>query len=110
MHRFRSFILSFIALCAASAAPAMALDLTEARMQQLVGETANGYVEAIGSGHEISELVASVNAQRTQAYADIAKEKGQSVSVVAKVASEQIIKGLKPGMRYKDTNGTWHTR
>lgn len=89
---------------------AYALDLQDARLEKLVGEGRDGYVIAIGSGSEVTDLVESVNRQRKAEYARIAKEQGQSVSVVAKVASEQIISKLKPGMKYKGPNGNWLER
>lgn len=110
MQYFRFIIASFIALSIVASSPAMSMDLQDARIQQLVGEGPDGYVVAIGRDHDISELVASINEKRKQEYARIAEKEGQSVSVVAKLASKQIIKGLKPGMRYQDTSGNWHTR
>lgn len=93
------------------AAPAFALDLHDARAQGLVGERADGYVEALNpTAGGVSQLVTDVNSKRKAEYARIAAEKKQSVDVVAKLAAQQIISGLEPGASYKDANGAWKKR
>jgi uncharacterized protein len=71
---------------------AWALDLQSARAAGKVCEKGDGYIAAAGkSDAEVSALVASVNAGRKTYYQRLAKEKGQSVDAVAKVAAGPII-------------------
>ena len=90
--------------------PALALDLHEARRNGKVGEKPDGYVAAISAAPDINALVADVNAKRQQEYARIAKEKGQPVDVVGKLAAVEIIKGLEPGSPYQGADGSWKKR
>jgi uncharacterized protein YdbL (DUF1318 family) len=50
-------------------------------------------------------LAADVNSKRKVEYARIAKEKGQTVDVVAKLAAVEIIKNLETGAKYQDGKG-----
>lgn len=89
------------------AMPAFAVDLHEARASGMVGEKADGYVQAIARSTEASELAAEVNAKRKAEYMRISKENGQPVDVVAKLAAAQIISGLAAGEMYQDASGNW---
>lgn len=84
----------FAAVALMIASPAFALDLQGARSQGLVAETPEGYVTAVKSSAEVDALVSDVNAKRRAEYERIAKEKGQSVEVVGKLAAPQIAKNL----------------
>ncbi len=108
MKNFLLIALMFVGLAVAQ--PAMAMDLHEARDAGLVGEQLDGYVAAVKPSAAIDALVADVNAGRKAEYARISKENGQPVSVVAKLAAEQIIKGLKKGSQYQNAKGEWMTR
>jgi uncharacterized protein YdbL (DUF1318 family) len=90
--------------------PAIALDLQSARTSGLVGETRDGYVAAVVSRPDVQALVDEINAKRRAEYARISKENGQSVDVVAKLASEQIINRLDSGAYYKGPDGSWKRR
>lgn len=90
--------------------PAMALDLQEARNAGLVGEALTGYVEPVVSRPDVNALVEEINAKRKQEYARISEQNGQPVSVVAKLAAEQIIKRLGTGHYYKAVDGSWQKR
>jgi uncharacterized protein len=71
---------------------AWALDLQGARAQGKVCEKGDGYIAVSGKADaEVSALVASVNAGRKTYYQRLAKEKGESVDAVAKVAAGPII-------------------
>lgn len=105
--RILAMVVAFLGLMAA---PAWALELHEARAQGLVGERADGYVEAISNAGGVSSLVASVNEKRKAEYARIAKEKHQPLDVVGKLAAVEIIKGLEAGASYKDDSGAWKKR
>ncbi len=90
--------------------PAFALDLHEARSSGLVGEARTGYVEPMLERADVLELVADINSKRKQEYVRISQENGQSVDVVAKLASEQIMSRLNAGEYYKDSDGNWKKR
>lgn len=91
-------------------APAIALDLHQARSTGLVGEKPDGYVAALNSTPEVQALVADVNAKRQQEYARISQQKNQPIDVVAKLAAQQIITQLDVGSSYMGSDGTWKKR
>lgn len=105
MKTFTTLLLSmFIAF------PALAMDLTQARSQGVIGENRSGYVEALKSSPEVERLVSDINNKRLQEYGRISGENGQSVDVVAKLAAAQIIKGLPTGAYYQAEDGSWVRR
>lgn len=108
MKKLHTIALTVLLLGAAF--PAWALDLHEARRSGQIGEQRDGYAAALQSNATINALVADVNAKRRTEYARIAKEKGQTVEIVAKVAAEQIVGGLEPGAKYQDAAGAWKVR
>ncbi len=108
MKHTNTVILAAVAV--AWALPALALDLSTARGQGLVGEKTDGYITAIKSSAETDALVNEVNAKRKAEYARISKENGQPVDVVGKVAAEQVIGNLPKGAMYQDASGQWKTR
>ncbi len=89
MKKFGFVILAAIAAIATSAS---ALDLQTARAQGMVAEQATGYIAAVASTTEVSQLVEQVNTARKAEYERISKENGQPVDVVAKLAAEQLMK------------------
>ncbi len=93
-----------------AAFPAFALDLQQARSAGIVGETLEGYIAAVKPSAEANALVADVNAKRKQEYARISAANKQSVSVVAKLAAEQIINGLPSGSFFQTPDGAWKKR
>ena len=86
---------------------AYALDLGQARSSGLVGEKTDGYTAVVSGSAEASALVAEVNARRKAEYEKISKQNNQPVSVVAKLAAEQIINGLPAGSYYQGADGSW---
>lgn len=90
--------------------PVFALDLQAARESGVVGEKLDGYVAVLKSSPDVEDLVKEVNAKRKEEYTRIAKEKNQSVEVVAKLASVQIIKNLKSGAFYQSSGGSWQQK
>jgi uncharacterized protein len=88
--------------------PAAALELSDARASGAVGEKSDGYVTALKP--EASALAAEVNAKRKAKYAEISKQNGQPVDVVAKLAYPQIVSGLPAGAKYQDSSGAWKTK
>ncbi len=92
-----------------TALPAFALDLHQARGAGILGEKPDGYVEVLKKSPEAEALADEVNQKRLQEYTRISKQNDQPVDVVAKIAAEKIINGLKPGEYYQDTSGDWKT-
>ena len=92
------------------AVPAFAMDFHDARTKGLVGERLDGFVEALVKTDGAPALAADVNSKRKAEYARIAKEKGQTVDVVAKLAASEIIKSLESGASYQDGSGGWKKR
>lgn len=104
-------LLSVIVLLGLLAAfPAFALDLHAARASGVVGEKSDGYAAVLKQTPEAKALVDEVNQKRRQEYMRISKENNQSVDVVAKIAAEKIINGLKSGEYYQGADGRWKTR
>ena len=77
-----------------AAAPALALDLNEARSTGVLGEKADGYVQVLKPSAEANALAAQVNAGRKAEYEKISKQNGQPVDVVGALAAGQIAKKL----------------
>lgn len=75
-----------------------ALSLDEAKAQGLVGEKRDGYLGLVDpANREARELVADINERRRQAYQEIARRDGTTLSVVESLAGEKAIKKTKPG-------------
>lgn len=89
------------------AGQAMAMDLSQARVQGLVGEKTDGYVAAVTPSAEANAIVSDVNARRLVEYKKISAQNGQAVSVVGTVAAERIIAGLPSGSYYMSSDGSW---
>jgi uncharacterized protein YdbL (DUF1318 family) len=89
--------------------PLMAMSLSQAKSQGLVGETAAGYIEARSGGGEVSALVETVNAQRRKDYEAMAKRDGIPLNAVERVAGEKLINRVGAGEYYK-ANGGWQRR
>lgn len=90
-----------------AASPAYAMDLASARASGVVGEKTNGYVAVIKESAEADALAAEVNARRKAEYAKISAANSQPISVVAKLAAEQIINKLDSGSMYQNAQGVW---
>jgi len=103
-HGLFSALFAFVLL---AAIPAMALTLDQARSSGAVGEKLDGYVGVVKASPDASSVAADVNAKRKAEYEKISKQNGQPVSVVGKVAAEQIINGLPKGSYYQSPNGSW---
>lgn len=101
----RTLILTLFAAVMAFSVQAFASDLSAARAKGVVGEKLDGYVAAVTS--EGASVVSDVNARRRAEYEKISKANGQPVSVVAKVAAENIINGLPSGSLYQAPDGSW---
>lgn len=87
--------------------PAFALTLEEAKAKGLVGEKANGYLGLVAPGNgEAQALTSEVNQKRRQAYEEIARRNGTSVSAVETLAGEKAVQNTKPG-NFVEGSGGW---
>ena len=86
---------------------AFALDLAQGRSSGAVGEKLDGYVGVVSASPDATALANEVNARRKAEYAKISSQNSQPVSIVAKLAAEQIINGLPAGTYYQGADGSW---
>jgi hypothetical protein len=103
----RTFFAAFFAIALIFASQAFAADLSQARAQGIVGEKLDGYIGAVKPSGDANAVVSDVNARRRAEYEKISKANGQPVSVVGKVAAENIINGLPSGSLYQAPDGSW---
>jgi len=84
--------LPFILILALFSLPVSALDLDQARAQNLVKETASGYLKVEKPSAEVDALVKKINAGRKNAYKKIAEKQGVSLEVVEQTAGQKLMK------------------
>lgn len=89
------FVFLLLLLCNISVSQAFALDLQQAREQGVIAEQPDGFIRALANSDEVEQLVAQVNAARLAEYQRISQEKGQPVSVIGKIAAEEIARKLR---------------
>lgn len=90
--------------------PVYAIDLQLAKDQGLVGETAAGYLQAVGSpSPEVKALIQSVNAQRKAKYQEIAARNNTSLQAVEQLAGKKAIEKSAAGS-YIKLNGDWQKK
>ena len=90
-----------------AAAPAIAMELGEARASGIVGEKADGYVALIKDTPEAEALVSDINIRRKKEYERISAANNQPVAVVTKLAAQQIIGKLDKDSLYQNAKGDW---
>lgn len=89
------------------AAPAMALELQEAKQKGLVGETTSGYIAVVGTGTpEIESLVDEINRKRRAEYERIARDNNIKLGDVEALAGKRAIEQSPKG-HYVRPNGDW---
>lgn len=86
---------------------ALALTLTQAREQGLVGETQSGYLAAVKQNKETAALVQKINQARTDSYQQLAESNNIPVDEVAKLAGKKLIAKAQPGEYVQGINGQW---
>ncbi len=74
------------------ALPASALNLSQAKSQGLVKETASGYLVAAKPSAEVNALVSKINAGRKAEYQRIADKRGTPLSAVEQQAGKKLTK------------------
>lgn len=93
--------------CLAGGQPLFALTLDEAKSKGLVGEKSDGYVGLVSPGSgEAQALANEVNQKRRQAYEEIARRNGTSMSAVETLAGEKAVANTKPG-NFVEGSGGW---
>lgn len=90
-------ILAAICLTVLASAPAMALDLDEAKARGLVGEVNSGYIAAVDSSPEVQKLVDDINQKRREYYQKIADKNGISLLAVEVRAGQKAIEKTERG-------------
>ena len=89
---------------------AFAMDLDAAKAGGLVGEMRNGYLGVVKSTPEAEAVVSDINAKRRAEYARIAKQNGQDISVIEKLAAQKAYEMTPKGHYLKDAGGNWVKR
>ena len=84
--------LPFFLILALFTLPVSALELDQARAQNLVKETPSGYLIVVKPSAEVDALVKKVNAGRKNAYQKIAKKQGVALNVVEQSAGKKLTK------------------
>ncbi len=95
-------LLSLVLFCH----PAMALDLSTAKAQGLVGETATGYLAPVKTSPEVQQLVETINGKRRAHYQKISKGNNTSLDAVEKLAGEKAMEKTPAG-QYIQEAGAW---
>lgn len=101
-----------LGLCLLPLTACWAITLDEARGDGLVGERPDGYVGLIDSSPsaELKDLIESINRQRRDRYAEIARRNQQPRSVVERLAGLKVREELAPGSYYMDDQGQWRRK
>ena len=77
------------------------------KIKGIVGENNKGLLEFKTGDKSAAAVVNEENAERTKAYADVAKKTGASVAEVGAQRSEQIEQGEASGVWIQDAKGAW---
>ena len=79
--------------------PATALDLSTAKAQGLVGETASGYLAPVKSTPEAQKLVKDINTKRKEHYKQIAQRNKTPLNTVEQLAGKKAIENTCRSVR-----------
>lgn len=86
---------------------AFAIDLQTAKSQGLVGESSNGYLEAVKAANaEVQALMKEINDKRKQKYLEIAARNKITLKDVEQLAGKKAIEKSEAGS-YIKLDGTW---
>lgn len=89
---------------------AFADELSSAKQDGLVGETATGYLAAVKpSNPAVQQLIARINAERKAKYQGIASANGTPVAAVEGLAGKKAIE-MTPAGQYVQDNGSWRKK
>lgn len=106
MNRLKNLIIVFLVISLLPMS-VFALSLDEAKAKGLVGEETSGYLGAVETSAEVSELVADINSKRRQKYQEIASKNGTSLSSVEILAGKKAIENTPSGQFVKLPGATW---
>lgn len=108
MKKFFQTALMATLITGFSAGYAFAMDLSSAKSSGLVGEKANGLVEATlpNPSGDIKDLVTTTNAGRLEVYKQMADKQGIPLKEVQAIAAQKIYDLAGPG-EFLQINGKW---
>jgi uncharacterized protein len=110
-HKLSAAALALAAICLVLAITpsARADDLDAAKAAGQVGERPDGYLGAVSASAPpaIQRLVSDVNAKRKAKYAEIAKQNGTAVDVVAALMGEKLVQRTPAGQYVMGADGRW---
>lgn len=88
---------------------AIAQSLDEAKAAGLIGEKSDGYIGLVQTDapEAVVELVRSVNRQRRERYAQIARDNDIAINTVAQLAYARAVEATRSGNYIEDANGRW---
>ena len=99
---FTVLLLSLVFICQ----PAYGLELKDAKVRGLVGETTTGYLAPVKSANQaVKDLVSSINSKRKQHYQGIAKKNKTSLQAVEQLAGKKAIAKTPAGQYVNDGRG-----
>jgi len=87
--------------------PVLALTLTEAKRQGLLGEIPNGYLGVRIHTSESKSLANQVNHKRLTHFKKLAKKNGLTVAQVAELAGAKFIEKTSSGNFIMNSEGEW---
>lgn len=93
-----------------AAAPALALDLSQAKAQGWIGEKPDGLVGAIDNRSDIKALVDKINAERLERYKAVATKNGTPLAQVQALAGKQLIDRTPAGEYIMSPGGQWQKK
>jgi len=82
-----------------------------AKASGIIGETAGGYLAAVGSApREVVNAMNEINIRRKSLYTRLAREQNLQIDVVAALTAEKVrATKAKSGEKYMDKSGSWIT-
>jgi uncharacterized protein len=99
--------LSLLAALTLIATPVLAMDLTQAKSQGLIGEQTNGLVGTVNAPTpDVETLVKTVNDGRMKIYTQNAQDQGVPLDQVQAIAGEKL-QSATPDGQYIQKNGQW---
>jgi uncharacterized protein len=81
--------------------------IAELKIQQIVGENNQGYLDFVGSQKSHEELIAQENQDRKTIYSQIAAQQNTDLRVVEKNRAMQLAERAAPGTYVQKPDGTW---
>jgi hypothetical protein len=90
---------------------AYALSLDDAKRQGFLGETPSGYLGLVQAGNaEAAKVMADINEQRREKYAEIAAKNGTALAAVESLAGKRAIEATTSGNFVQMPDGSWRRK